>query len=126
MFLNANFNDYIFDFLRDNDFFLNSTDVDTNPIVCCKKENDYIIGVKTLGIDKNDINVKLEKNILLVSGESKNKYSDKPFNANIKVKLQKEFLNDIESIDYTSKDGITYVFIRMKETHSDRIKINKI
>ncbi len=125
MFLNTIFNYNIFEFLRD-DFFFNSSVIDTNPIVCYKKEKDYIVEVKTLGIDKNDINVKLDGNILIVSGESKNKYNDKPFNANIKVRLRKELLNDIENIDYTSKNGITYVFIRMKETHSDGIKINKI
>lgn len=129
MSLNTIYIDNIFDFFRD-DFCLNSSVIYTNPIVCYKKEKDYIVEVKTLGVDKNDINVKLEGNInnlrLVVSGESKNEYNDKPFNVNIKVRLRKEFLNDIENIEYTSKNGITYVFIRMKETHSDRIKINKI
>lgn len=124
MFFNMMMNeifDNFFEYLKDD-----SSVIDTNPIVCYKKEKDYIIEVKTLGIDKNDINVKLNGDILIVSGESKNKYNEKPFNANIKIRLDKGLLKDVENIDYTSNNGITYVFIRMKEIRSDGIKINKI
>lgn len=126
MFLtNAFFNDNIFKFI-DDEFFFNSSVRDMSPTVYYKKENDYIIEVKTLGIDKENINVKLEDNILSVSGENKNEYNDKSFNVNIKVRLGKDLISNIESIDYTSKNGITYVFIKMKKSKTSTIKINKI
>lgn len=115
----------IFEFLRDG-FFFNSPVRDMSPTAYYKKGSDYIIEVKTLGINESDICVKLDGNILTVSGESKNEYNDKSFNANIRVRLEKEIVDRIETIDYTSKNGVTYVFIHMKELNEKQIKISRI
>lgn len=42
--------------------------------------------------------MKLDDNILSMFSESKNEYNDKPFNTKIKVRLDKELINDVESI----------------------------
>lgn len=124
-FTNKVFNNDIFEFLND-DFFFNSPVQDMNPVTYYQKGRDYIIEVKTLGINKSDINVALNNDILTISGESKNEYNDKSFNTNVKVKLGKSLIDNAESIDYTSKNGVTYVFIHTKKSQSDAIKINKI
>ena len=126
MFLtNTIFDDNIFDFLRD-DFLFNSSVKDMNPTVFYKKDNDYIIEAKTLGITPDDIKVTLDKNILTISGESKNEYSDKAFNAQIKVRIGEDILNSIEKIDYKSENGITYVILRVKQTPESTVEIQRI
>lgn len=126
MFLtNTIFDDNIFDFLRD-DFLFNSSVKDMNPTVFYKKDNDYIIEAKTLGITPDDIKITLDKNILTISGESKNEYSDKAFNAQIKVKIGEDILNSIEKIDYKSENGITYVILRVKQTPESTVEIQRI
>ena len=126
MFLtNTIFDDKIFDFLRD-DFLFNSSVKDMNPTVFYKKDNDYIIEAKTLGISADDIKIVLDKNILTISGESKNEYSDNSFNVKIKVRIGEDILNSIEKIDYKSENGITYVILRMKQTPDSNIAISRI
>lgn len=126
MFLtNTIFDDNIFNFLRD-DFLFNSSVKDMNPTVFYKKDNDYIIEAKTLGITPDDIKVTLDKNILTISGESKNEYSDKAFNAQIKVRIGEDILNSIEKIDYKSENGITYVILRVKQTPESTVEIQRI
>ena len=97
-----------------------------NPTVFYKKDNDYIIEAKTLGITPDDIKVTLDKNILTISGESKNEYSDKAFNAQIKVRIGEDILNSIEKIDYKSENGITYVILRVKQTPESTVEIQRI
>ena len=65
-------------------------------------------------------------NIITISGETQNEYRGQSFNANLRVKLEKEIIDGIDTIDYMSKNGITYVFIHMKEVDTSGIQINKI
>lgn len=126
MFLtNTIFDDNIFDFLRD-EFLFNSSVKDMNPTVFYKKENDYIVEAKTLGVSPDDIKISLDRNILTIFGESKNEYSDKSFNVKIKVKIGEDIFKSIEKIDYKSENGITYVILRMKQTLDSDIEIRKI
>lgn len=126
MFLTSKiFDDNIFDFLRD-DYLFNSSVKDMNPTVFYKKDNDYIIEAKTLGISPDDIKVTLDENILIISGESKNEYSDKAFNAKIKVKIGDDILSLVEKIDYKSENGLTYVILRMKQAPSSNIEIKRV
>ena len=126
MFLtNTIFDNSIFDFLRD-DFLFNSSVKDMNPTVFYKKDSDFIIEAKTLGVSPDDIIIKLEDDILSLTGETKNEYSDKSFNIKIKVRIGQDILNDIEKIDYKSKDGVTYIILRMKNKSESTIEIKKI
>ena len=122
---NRIFNDDIFKFLDDS-FFYTSPVRDMNPVTYYKKDKDYIAEFKTLGINSSDVNVKLEDDKLTVSGETKNEFNDKSFSTNITISLDRKVVNEIESIDYKSQNGLTYVFLRMKESQSSKIKINKI
>lgn len=125
LFSNTIFDEGIFDFLRD-DFLFNSSVKDMVPTAFYKKDNDYIIEAKTLGISPDDVKVSLDGDILTISGESKNEYSDKAFNAQIKVRIGKDILNDIDKIDYKSQNGVTYVILKMKQTANSTIEIKRI
>lgn len=126
MFLtNTIFDNNIFDFLKE-DFLFNSSVKDMNPTVFYKKDSDFIVEAKTLGVSPEDINIKLEGDVLSLTGETKNEYSDKSFNVRIKVRIGKDILGDIEKIDYKSENGITYIILRMKKEIDTEIEINKI
>lgn len=126
MFLTSSiFDDMLFDFIRDG-YFFNSAVLDMKPAAFYKKGKDYIVEVKTLGISADDVKLELNESVLTVSGETKNEYDEKSFNAKVGIKLGKQIVDNIESIDYSTKDGITYVFLRMKETKEDTIQINRI
>ena len=126
MFLtNRIFDDNLLDFSH-NDFIFNSSVKDMSPTAFYKKDNDYIIEAKTLGISPDDIKVSVDENILLISGETKNEYSEKNFNVKIKVVVGEEILNNIQSIEYKSNNGITYVILKMKEKKTNNIFIKKI
>lgn len=109
-----------------NEFFFNSTVKDMYPYASYKKNGDYIIEVKTLGVDENDISVKLEGNILEISGETKNGFSDKPFNVGLKLTIPDKTLAAIKEIEYKVKNGLTYVYLKMEEPKTNSIKINKV
>jgi hypothetical protein len=125
LFSNTIFDEGIFDFLRD-EFLFNSSVKDMIPTAFYKKDNDYIVEAKTLGISPDDVKVSLDGDILTISGESKNEYSDKAFNAQIKVRIGKDILNDIDKIDYKSQNGVTYVILKMKQTANSTIEIKRI
>lgn len=125
LFSNTIFDEGIFDFLRD-DFLFNSSVKDMVPTAFYKKDKDYIIEAKTLGISPEDVEVSLDNDILTISGESKNEYSDKAFNAKIKVRIGKDILSSIEKIDYKSQNGVTYVILKMKQTANSTIEIKRV
>ena len=126
MFLtNRIFDDNLLDFSH-NDFIFNSSVKAMSPTAFYKKDNDYIIEAKTLGINPDDIKISVDGNVLLISGETKNEYSEKNFNVKIKVVVGEEILNNIQSIEYKSNNGITYVILKMKEKKTNNIFIKKI
>lgn len=112
-------------FLKMEDFLFNSTVKDMQPYTVYKKDNNYIIEVKTLGINSEDVNVTLEENVLQINGETHNNYSDKTFNTNIKFRIEEELFNKIQNIEYTSANGLTYVTLILKKEKTNRIKITK-
>lgn len=120
------FTDSIFSpFLKMNDFLFNSTVKDMQPYSVYKKDSNIIIEVKTLGINPDDISVALTDNILTISGESHNNYSDKSFNTNISFSIDDDFLSKIENISYKSFNGLTYVTLQLKTEQKNQINIIK-
>lgn len=117
----------MFDFIDLIDFYFNSTVKDMQPYTIYKKDNSYIIEIKTLGINPNDINVKLEEqeSILYITGETKNKYSKTPYNVNIKLRVTKDILNSLKQVNYTSENGITYVTLMLKDRSKNKIPVIK-
>lgn len=112
-------------FLQD-DFIFNSSVKDMQPYTMYKKDGEYILEVKTLGIRPEDISVTLDDKILTIKGETQNEYNDDSFNTQIKLSIADDLINKLDSIDYKSRDGLTYVILKMKKSKEQSIKINKV
>jgi len=114
-----------FDMLAD-EFFFNSSVKDMKPYVIYKKDGNYIIEVKTLGINEDDISIKLDDDVLEICGETKNEFSNIPFNIKLKLRMSDKVVNSLKEINYKVKNGLTYIYLKMIEPKSSKIKINKI
>lgn len=116
----------MYDFIDLVDFWFNASVKDMHPYTTYKKDDSYIIEVKTLGINPNDISVKMneKEGILYITGETKNKYSETPYNVNIKLQITNEVLKSLKEINYSSENGVTYVTL-VKEHTENKIPVVK-
>lgn len=117
-------NNLIDPFLTLESFIFNSSVKDMQPYNVYKKNKDYVIEVKTLGINPEDINVKLIDNTLEINGETQNPYGNKPFNTKISLSIDTGILSKLKKIVYKSKNGLTYITLITNEKESD-IRIEK-
>lgn len=112
-------NNLIDPFLTLESFIFNSSVKDMQPYNVYKKNKDYVIEVKTLGINPEDINVKLIDNTLEINGETQNPYGNKPFNTKISLSIDTGILSKLKKIVYKSKNGLTYITLITNEKESD-------
>ena len=117
-------NNLIDPFLTLESFIFNSSVKDMQPYNVYKKNKDYVIEVKTLGINPEDINVKLIDNTLEINGETQNPYGNKPFNTKISLSIDTGILSKLKKIVYKSNNGLTYITLITNEKESD-IRIEK-
>lgn len=100
--------------------------------VSMKRDGDkgYIVTVNTLGIDKNDIRVSFEKEkgrpypILKVEGQTKLDKIDFENKVNIGATLKID--EEIESVNYECKNGLTIVYIKIKQAKVKRLEAKSI
>ena len=78
----------------------------------------YILAVNALGISKDNLSVKIEKQkgnpykILRITGQTE--ISKINFTNSIDLAIQLNFNEPIESVSYTTKDGLCIVFLKME------------
>lgn len=83
-----------------------------------KKDKGYVIVFNTLGMDKDDIKISVEKQkgspyrILRVKGQKN--IEDIDFQNSVDMALSLNFNDEIESTSYTVKDGLTKVYLKVK------------
>ena len=97
---------------------------DMQPTTIYRSEGKgYVIVVNTLGMDKNDLSVKIEKQkgrpnpILHVKGETN--LEKIHYNNTVDVSLELRFEHEIEDVSYEVKNGLTTVYIKCKEFNQD-------
>ena len=112
-------------FLNMEDFLFNSSVKDMQPYTVYRRDNDYIIEVKTLGISPEDIKVSLDDNKLEISGETASPYSEDSFNTRIKLSVSKNIIDNLDSVKYKSINGLTYITLKMKEEKKHNISIER-
>ena len=90
--------------------------------------NEYVAGYKavcrTVGIDKEDVNVVLKENGLEVSGETV--VDGTKYTQHVELPISREVVQQIDKISYFSKDGLTYIFILMKNVYPEPVNIEKL
>ena len=98
---------------------------DMNPIKFIKTESGYTAIVNTLGINEEDINVSIEGNLLVVSGETNDEELKSNYTQHFKLRIDESVLSSIKSIRYGSKNGVTKIYLDIEKKES-KIKIEKI
>lgn len=88
-----------------------------------KEDNKYICTVKTLGINPEDVEVTIEDYGLKVTGETElNGYK---YNTSFELPIAESIMNDIKEIDVSSKNGLTFITLKLNIPEKKKIKINK-
>ena len=100
--------------------------MDQQPYSVYSSEKGFIVVCNTLGIDKNDIKVNVTKEqgnpypVLSVTGDSKIEKINFSNSVNLRIRLK---LNDeIESVSYESKNGLTLVYLKVKTIKPETIE----
>lgn len=87
-------------------------------------EDGYFISVDTLGINEEDIKVKMDNDCLVITGEStqdlfitknKNDCIQEKYSQNIRLKLSDKLYHSISDIKYDTKNGVTVIRIKTKK-----------
>lgn len=89
------------------------------------KDKGLVIVCKTLGIAKENISVRLDKEkgagypILRVTGATENKKINFTNKVDLSIQLKLD-ADRIESLQYDVKDGLTTVYIKLKQNKPER------
>lgn len=114
------FDDFDFDDLFSkvwNNF--NRPVLDQKPFSCYPCDKGYIIVVNTLGIDKNNISVKLESEkgraypILKIKGETDLKKINFKNSVNLGISLKLD--HPVKGLSYKCENGLTTIFVEVEQ-----------
>jgi HSP20 family molecular chaperone IbpA len=97
--------------------------MDQSPYKIFRTEDDKIvIAINTLGFGKDDIKIEQEADRLYIKGQKTLDEIDYTSSVDLGFYIGK-IVNDIKEINYRVQDGLTYVYIELKEKKKDTIKI---
>lgn len=120
-------NDLFFNFLGwDKDFYnFSRSTKDLYPYEIVKQEDGCTIVFNALGISKENVKIDFDKSrgtdYLLISGENKNKVTNKNYSINARFIVD---TNEIKDINWYVQDGLLYIEITYKRPEKPQIKIN--
>lgn len=90
----------------------------------------YVIVCNTLGMDKNDLSVNIEKEkgrpypILRIKGETKIEKIN--FHNSVDLAIQLKLEDEIEDVNYELRNGLTIVYIKVKTVETPKIEAKYI
>ena len=89
-----------------------------------RDENTYLCTVKTLGINAEDVKVEETDYGLKVYGASEIEgYS---YDTSIELPIAESIMNEIDKIQVTSKNGLTFITLKLNRPEKKKINIEKI
>lgn len=101
---------------------------DMSPYRVYKKDSGFIVVCNTLGIDKKDLKVSVEKRkgspypVIKIVGQTKVEAIN--FENNVNLELSVSILEDqIEKVSYKTENGLTQVFVKMKKAEQTKIDV---
>jgi HSP20 family molecular chaperone IbpA len=116
-----------FDLFFDRPFYRFQRELkDMYPYEVVKKDNQVILVHNVVGLGKNDINIKLERDerydYLVISGEKKNEITNKIDKVDSRFKINLKQL-DKDGIEWKVEDGLLYIYITYQKPKQPEITI---
>jgi len=116
-----------FDLYFDRPFYRFQRELkDIYPYEVIKKDNQIILVHNVVGLGKNDINIKLERDerydYLVISGEKKNEITNKIDKVDSRFKINLKQL-DKDGIEWRVEDGLLYIYITYQKPKQSEINI---
>lgn len=116
-----------FDLYFDRPFYRFQRELkDIYPYEVVRKDNQIILVHNVVGLGKNDINIKLERDerydYLVISGEKKNEITNKIDKVDSRFKINLKQL-DKDGIEWRVEDGLLYIYITYQKPKQPEINI---
>lgn len=118
-------NNFLSIFDEVEDLIFNRPFKDMRPIVWEESEDGYTGYCITTGIRPEDVEVTAADGYIRVKGATKHEDIGQEFSQSFAVRVNPNIFKNIEEINYTSKDGVTKIKLKVKKVES-KIKINRI
>ena len=98
---------------------------DMSPIKFFKNEDGYVGYCLTTGIKPESVEVKPEDGYIKVNGFTKDEEFNEEFSQSFCVKVNPDIYKNIEELTYTSKDGVTKIYLKVKKADKE-IKVKRV
>lgn len=123
MFTNDFYEDF-FNFGKVMDLAFNTGNTkDMNPAYWSKTEDGYKATCRTVGIAPEDVKVDFVNSKIIVEG--KTECEGDLYETKYKIPVSYVVASNIEKINYKTLNGMTYIYIRLKEPKQNEILIEK-
>ena len=80
--------------------------------------------VRTVGVASEDVNVTLENDRIVVDG--KTKVEDYTYSQHVELPISKDVVSNVKSVEYKSKDGMTYIYLKVRTPEYKKIDVKRI
>lgn len=80
--------------------------------------------VRTVGVASEDVNITLENDRIIVDG--KTEVEDYTYSQHVELPLSKEVIGNVKSVEYRSKDGMTYIYLKVRTPEYKKIDVKRI
>jgi HSP20 family molecular chaperone IbpA len=116
-----------FDLYFDRPFYRFQRELkDIYPYEVVRKDNQIILVHNVVGLGRNDINIKLERDerydYLVISGEKKNDITNKIDKVDSRFKINLKQL-DKDGIEWKVEDGLLYIYITYQKPKQPEVNI---
>ena len=116
-----------FDLFFDRPFYRFQRELkDIYPYEVVRKDNQIILVHNVVGLGRNDINIKLERDerydYLVISGEKKNEITNKIDKVDSRFKINLKQL-DKDGIEWKVEDGLLYIYITYQKPKQPEVNI---
>jgi HSP20 family molecular chaperone IbpA len=119
------FEDEFLGFGKPRKLIFNSIVKDMLPSYWSKKDDKtYLCTVKTLGINPEDVKVEETEYGIKVSGASE--VEGYKYDTSFELPIAESIMNEIDKIQVTSKNGLTFITLKLNRPEKKKIKIETI
>lgn len=94
---------------------------DMSPAYWKKTDNGYEAVCRTVGISPEDVKVSIDGNNICVNGVTT--YGSNAYDCSYELPVADSIIELIDSVEYTSKDGLTYIYLNLIQPKHREIAI---